>query len=154
MANILIDGYNMMGIHHRDIKRAREEFLDLLNTYALHSGNKVVVIFDGYRGTARDIQGLQRGAIKVLYTPVGQKADDYIVDFVRSSNNEWIVVTSDNAITNEVWRTKSIPIDIDPFWDLLLSVRSGNLEDILDHIEELPLSAKKKRTLRKALSRL
>ncbi len=150
MADILIDGYNMMGVHHKDINAARDEFIDLLNRYATLSGNQVVVVFDGYKGTRSDIQRSQKGAIQVIYTPVGQRADDYIVDFVRSTNSEWIVVTSDSAIESEVWRTKSIPIDIDLFWDRLLNMQWGGIEDI----EGRPLSAKKKRALGRAISRL
>lgn len=147
MANVMIDGYNVMGTHHRDIANQREEFINILNAYSVRSGNKVVVVFDGHKGTWMKEQSSQAGTIKTVFTAVGQKADDYIIDFIASAKAEWIVISSDNYIKDAIWQTKSVPVDADLFWEILLYASS-------ELVINKRLSAKRQKALRKAISRL
>jgi predicted RNA-binding protein with PIN domain len=49
MANILIDGYNLIGIAHRDFEKARQDIVLQLDRYAGLKRHSITVVFDGWK---------------------------------------------------------------------------------------------------------
>ncbi len=49
MANILIDGYNLIGIAHKDLEKARQELIQKLHGYAKTKGHDITLVFDGWK---------------------------------------------------------------------------------------------------------
>ena len=49
MADILIDGYNLIGIAHRNFEQARNELISQLNRYASLKRHSITVVFDGWK---------------------------------------------------------------------------------------------------------
>lgn len=119
MGNILIDGYNLIGVFHKDLKRARERLIESLIAYRKQKSHNITIVFDGYK------QGLGKesseiiGGIRVIYSGAGEKADDVIKRILREEKKFWIVITSDREIEREVWRQNCVSIDSSIFYDIL-----------------------------------
>lgn len=119
MGNILIDGYNLIGVFHKDLKRARERLIESLIAYRKQKSHNITIVFDGYK------QGLGKesseiiGGIRVIYSGLGERADDVIKRILREEKKFWIVITSDREIEREVWRQNCVSIDSSIFYDIL-----------------------------------
>ncbi|MDI6800601.1 MAG: NYN domain-containing protein [Thermodesulfovibrionales bacterium] len=142
--HIIIDGYNVIGILHKDMEKARDEFIGLLMGYKKSGHHDITVIFDGYKSGAGVEQTIVRGGIKVIYSRLGERADDVIKRVVSSEKKEWIVVSDDRAIINHAWASNSIPIPSERFYEIAsreakqtnqnLSMESA--DEFLDKAEE------------------
>ena len=119
MTKILIDGYNLIGIAHRDLKKARQELIANLIEYSKKKGHNIVVVFDGYKeGCGKETTEVING-IKVIYTGAGEKADDVIKRIMREDKSLWIVISSDREIEKSAWKENCVPVSSDIFWDIL-----------------------------------
>jgi predicted RNA-binding protein with PIN domain len=103
--HILIDGYNLIRkypplsrVEKADFSQGREKLLEWLSQYRQKIPNPVTVIFDGGQGGAlvegRDIYK----GIKILYSPLGQTADDIIKRLAKREGEKTLVVTSDQEL--------------------------------------------------------
>lgn len=172
MAGIIIDGYNVIGIMHRDIEASRKSFIEFLIAYSKKSGNEVTVVFDGHKGGSQFEETMVTGGVKVIYSRLNEKADDVIKRIISEDRREWIVVSSDRAIVNHAWSVQSIPIDSDIFYrraearlDISLKAadacaEDGFSKDDYDDEDEPPQRgnprrlSKKDRMIRKGLSKV
>ncbi|UCG53104.1 MAG: NYN domain-containing protein [Candidatus Latescibacterota bacterium] len=102
---IIIDGYNVIytddrlrRIACRDMERAREEFLRVLEDYIKAKDIQVTVVFDG-KGGMVEAEAVVPGKLQVVYSATGQSADDLILSVVEESGKarSYMVVTSDRA---------------------------------------------------------
>ncbi len=158
---LVIDGYNLIGIHHKDLKKQREILIDSLIAYGKKKGHNITVVFDGWRtGQGQESRTVIAG-VKVIYSRLGDKADDVIKRMISAERREWIVVTSDREIAGHAWQTGSIPVSSD---DFLNALRTKYLSDIEEEYEEeyeepgrkgSPRQlSKKEKAVRRALSKL
>jgi predicted RNA-binding protein with PIN domain len=112
---MIIDGYNLIGIHHKDLEKHREILIDSLIGYRKRKGHEITVVFDGWKtGEAQENQSVI-GGIKVIYSRIGEKADSVIKRIISSDRREWIVVTSDRDIANYAWASGSIPVSVEDY---------------------------------------
>lgn len=104
---MLIDGHNVIG-QMREISLSdpddEERFVAKIQRYAARVNKRITVIFDPGRHAlpSRWVETRQAGAVKVIFAPPGQKADDLIRDRVASERDKQglQVVTSDAAVAN------------------------------------------------------
>ncbi|GAB6183273.1 NYN domain-containing protein [Thermodesulfovibrio hydrogeniphilus] len=119
MSKILIDGYNLIGIAHRDLKKARQELILNLIEYKKKKGHDIVVVFDGYKeGHGRETSEVLNG-VRVIYTGAGERADDVIKRIMKEDKSFWIVISSDREIEKSAWKENCVPVSSDIFWDIL-----------------------------------
>jgi predicted RNA-binding protein with PIN domain len=115
ISSIIIDGYNLIGIHHRDLEKQREMLINSLIEYRKKKGHDITVVFDGWKtGEARESRSVV-GGIKVIYSKIGEKADSVIKHMISSDRREWIAVTSDREIADHAWASGSIPVTSEDF---------------------------------------
>lgn len=115
ISSIIIDGYNLIGIYHRDLRKQREMLIDSLIEYRKKKGHDITVVFDGWRtGVGQENQTVI-GGVKVIYSRIGDKADTVIKRIISSERREWIVITSDRDISNHAWSSGSIPVSSEDF---------------------------------------
>lgn len=109
--NILIDGYNLIGVLHKDLERERINLIERLKRYSSVKGHLIVIVFDGHRTgqTDREVKNIQ--GIRIIYTKTGESADDFITSLIKDSKLQWVVITSDRSIQKEAWSHNCIPID-------------------------------------------
>jgi uncharacterized protein len=104
---IIIDGYNLIRqypplaqVELREFSQGREKLLQWLADYRRTSALPLTVVFDGGRGGGdREEHDLYRG-IKIIYSPLGQTADDIIKRLVRKNPAQSMVVSSDLELVN------------------------------------------------------
>jgi predicted RNA-binding protein with PIN domain len=116
--HIIIDGYNVIGILHKDMEKARDEFIGLLMEYKSLSHHYITVVFDGYKSGSVVEQTTVTGGVKVIYSRLGDRADDVIKRIISSEKKEWVVVSDDRAIVNHAWASNSIPIPAERFYKI------------------------------------
>lgn len=162
ISSIIIDGYNAIGIHHGDLRKEREKFIESLIDYRKRKGHDITVVFDGWKtGEGQEGQSVI-GGIRVIYSKIGEKADDVIKRIIVSVKRQWIVVSSDRDIANHAWAAGSIPAPAEDFLRVLdrkeISSGSGERdddEDIISHRKGNPHQlSKKEKAVARALSKL
>ena len=101
---LILDGYNLIGALER-YKNAGgfEEARDLLVNDALKAagwtGRVVVLVFDAHRGPGGERSELRAGgAMRVIYSAVGESADDVIERLLGELGGSATVFTADFAI--------------------------------------------------------
>ena len=103
MAHVLIDGYNLMakmdGLRG-NLESQRERFLQALSQYRAQKFHEVIVVFDGEKG-GWDTESHERTmGIIIVFSRLGEKADDIIKRMAREDDVEYTVITSDKEIAS------------------------------------------------------
>lgn len=147
MSHIIIDGYNVMGTAHKDLKRERDTFINLISNFSALRRHSTLIIFDGNSSKSIDSNIQYSNAVKVIYTAVGIKADDYIINYIKSHRKKWLVVSSDKYIQQEAWLSGCVAIDSKLFLEIVCCA---------DNEIEIPykLSSKKLKELTKVIHSL
>lgn len=103
MAHILIDGYNLMakmGGIGGSLEAQRERFIRTLSQYRTRRYHTITVVFDGERG-GQMTEGHERTmGINIVFSRLGEKADDVIKRMVKRHEEEYTVITSDREIAS------------------------------------------------------
>jgi len=115
IAPIIIDGYNLIGIQHRDLRNKREELIQQLIAYKKLKGHDIIVVFDGWKTGGHREEHAVTGGIRVIYSRLGDRADDVIRKIISQEKKEWIVITSDREIARQAWASGSVPVSSDDF---------------------------------------
>jgi len=131
MASILIDGYNLIGIAHKDIDKARNSLIDNLSEYSRKRHHNITVVFDGWRNGRAEETITWRGGIRVIYSRIGEKADNVIMRLVLNEKRQWIVISSDREIADFVTSQGLVSIRVEEFEEKLYrAVQDYDEEDI------------------------
>lgn len=136
--HIIIDGYNLIGISHKDIEKAREGLIDLLISYKNIKNHDITVVFDAYKQGDKYEHTFYRGLVRIIYTRLGQTADDVIKRMISEVRREWVIITSDRDVIKYVWSMNSIPVSSEVFYDILQRTPNNASADIkdMDEIDE------------------
>ncbi|MCL4457903.1 MAG: NYN domain-containing protein [Nitrospirae bacterium] len=173
ISHIIIDGYNVIGIFHKDMEKARDSFIDLLMRYKKIKSHDITVVFDGHKSGGGTENMSVSGGVKVIYSRLGERADDVIKRIVSNERKEWIVVSNDRDIVNHAWSADSIPVPSEKFFEIV-SKRSGQAVSWTREYHDADLSykdseyddypnaqkgnpyrlSKKEKTIRRALGKL
>jgi len=136
MSALIIDGYNLIGIQHRDLRKEREALIQQLITYKKLRGHDITVVFDGWKTGSHREEHLATGGIHVIYSRLGDTADDLIRKMLMQDGKERIVITSDREISRHAWSAGAVPVPSDLFRKRLdqsgrhtSGEGSGNTED-------------------------
>jgi predicted RNA-binding protein with PIN domain len=139
MANILIDGYNLIGIAHRDFEKARQDVILQLDRYAGLKRHSITVVFDGWKNGQAAETKMRRGDVTVIYSSLGEKADDVIKNMLSSATKSWIVVSSDREVYDFARKKYLVALKADEFAVKLATAladwgkgKKGNLYDGYD----------------------
>lgn len=147
---------------HNDMEKARRRFIDLLIRYkSLKEEHDITVVFDAYKSGDKEEHITSEGGVKVIYTKLGETADDVIKRIISHERREWAVVTSDRDLIRHTWSVNSIPVSSDVFFDILHSGIAQHIEANINNIEDIkPLKgsphrlSKKDRAIKRVLSKL
>lgn len=115
ISSLIIDGYNLIGIQHRDLREKREELIQQLIAYQKLKGHDITVVFDGWKTGSHREEHAVTGGIRVIYSRLGDKADDVIRKIISLEKKEWIVITSDREIARHAWAEGAVPVSSDDF---------------------------------------
>jgi len=101
------------------MERARDILTDAIAGYRKIVDHEITVVFDGYK-KGMSSQGISyKGGVKVVYSRLGERADDVIKRTVLQDRREWIVVTADRDIADHAWTAGSVPVPPERFMDIV-----------------------------------
>jgi predicted RNA-binding protein with PIN domain len=119
VASIIIDGYNAIGVQHRDVEAERRRLIGALIEYRKRKGHDITVVFDGWRGGGGSESRAREGGVEVVYSALGERADDVIKRAVKAGDRQWIVVSSDREVQSHAWGADSVPVGSEEFLRIL-----------------------------------
>ncbi len=119
MAFILIDGYNLIGTAHGNLQKARDEIIETLRKYAANKDHEITLVFDGWKNGQREESRIKTANLTIIYSRLGEKADQTIIRILSSSTKPWIVVSSDREIADFAENKDLAAISSDDFEDKL-----------------------------------
>jgi len=122
---IIIDGYNLIG---RDgglrgsLEHKRNWLVQQLAAFRQRKNFHVTVVFDGWRSGLRNAVEEQRAGVKVVFSPIGEKADTVIVRLARRQGSGCVVVSSDREIRNAIEKFGAVAVSSGEFAEILSGV--------------------------------
>ncbi len=123
---LIIDGYNLLHVdrfltHLNSIQLQweRERLIDRLSTYQKLKHHEVTVVFDGWQeGWSKETREKRKG-IEVIFSKLGEKADEVIKRLVREKSAGAVVITSDREVARFVQRMDGAVIPSEQFREKL-----------------------------------
>lgn len=168
--HLMIDGYNLLHVTRSlnrlspaELQLERDRLIRELSTYRRLNSIEITVVFDGWQGGWNTEKRERKNGIELIFSKLGEKADEVIKRLVREKGAGVIVVTSDREISRYAERMAIAVIPSDQFRDKMegsfLKIGKGAGEE--EEREDSPkrkgpsrrLSKKEKR-LRVALKKL
>ena len=105
--HIIIDGYNLIrqsdalrGAERRSLEEGRKALVRSLAHYKRFRGHRITVVFDGWEGGSPKEERDLAGGVEIIYSRLGEKADEVIKRLIASASEEILVVTSDREIAS------------------------------------------------------
>lgn len=138
---IIVDGYNLIAFEQGmrgDLERKRNWLLQQLCTYRECKGFGVTVVFDAWKAPSVKEVVESRHGVRVLYSRLGEKADDVIVRITRAKGSGCVVVTSDREVRRAVEKFGAVAIHAAEFNDILRSLETSGagIADMADSAED------------------
>ena len=138
MANILIDGYNLIGIAHDNLEKARNDLIQKLQSYSKLKKHQITLVFDGWKSGQKDETKIKTAYLTIIYSRLGEKADLTIKKKLSSSNKQWIVVSSDRKISDYAAMKDHAAVSSVEFEEKLYSALDDLKKDFIDDYITLP----------------
>ena len=167
--HLIIDGYNLLHITlplvqsaSEDLQRRRDQLIDQLSSYRQKKPCDITIVFDGWRGGYVTEKRERKKGIDLIFSKLGETADEVIKRLVKERGSGAAVVTSDRDISRYAQRMSVAVIASDQFREKIQpSSLRGEGKDLLFEEERgsskkgpsRRLSKKEKR-LRAALKKL
>jgi predicted RNA-binding protein with PIN domain len=130
--DLIIDGYNLLGAEqglHGALEHKRNWLVQQLSQYQTRKQFNVIVVFDGWRsGSAKEASEKQAG-VAVVYSRLGEKADQVIVRMAREKGSGAVVVSSDREIRSAVERFGAVAIYAAEFNQILRRLDGDYFDD-------------------------
>lgn len=133
MAHLLIDGYNLLGIFHKNLEKAREDLISRLERYSSLKGHDLTIVFDGWKEGQPFETKFKVGRVTVIYSRLGEKADSVIERILKERKRSWIVVSSDREVADSAWSMGYASISSQEFEG---KIESSTLRGYFDELEE------------------
>ena len=105
--HIIVDGYNLIRQsdtlrHHErvSLEEGRRALVRSLADYRKLRGHRITVVFDGWERGSPHEERDRAGGLDIIYSRIGEKADEVIKRLVAAASEEILVVTSDREIAS------------------------------------------------------
>ncbi|MCI4625873.1 MAG: NYN domain-containing protein [Candidatus Magnetoovum sp. WYHC-5] len=112
--HIVIDGYNLIGVLHRNLYEERERLISKLIEYRKHAGHELLVVFDGWSSDKIEAAFSTEG-FSVLFSQTGETADNLIRRLIGMRKRKLVIVSSDKEIASFAWAHDCVPITASDF---------------------------------------
>jgi predicted RNA-binding protein with PIN domain len=140
--HLIIDGYNLLHVDRSlsnlnsiQLRWERERLIDRLSTYQRLKPREVTVVFDGWQeGWSTETREKRKG-IEVIFSKLGEKADEVIKRLVQEKGSGAVVITSDREVARFAQRMDAAVIPSEQFREKLLERPSHMLKERLEEEE-------------------
>lgn len=103
--HLIIDGYNLLHVSqsliHLDsiqLQWERDHLVDQLSAYQRLKPCEITVVFDGWRGGWTTEKREKKKGVGLVFSKLGEKADEVIKRLLKEKGSGAIVITSDRDI--------------------------------------------------------
>lgn len=117
------------------MEKAREDLIALLVDYKNIKKHNITIVFDAYKQGGKSEHGFFRGGVRVIYTKLGETADDVIKRITSEVRREWVIISSDRDVSKHTWSVNSIPVRSEIFIDIMQRTLKNAASDIEDKEE-------------------
>jgi predicted RNA-binding protein with PIN domain len=150
--HLIIDGYNLLHMGHSpasmtasELEGRRDRLIEQLSSYRHSRPSDITVVFDGWQGGWAWEKKERRRGIDVIFSRLGEKADEVVKRLAREKGTGAVVVTSDREIANYAERLAVAVIPSEVFREKLERFDSqGSKRIARDEEEETRPEGKKK----------
>ncbi len=151
--HLIIDGYNLLHMTRSlpshsatQLRWERDRLIDQLSAYQKRRPSPITVVFDGWLGGwANEKRDICKG-VEVIYSRLGEKADEVIKRLVKEKGSGAIVITSDREISRFAERMDAAVIPSEQFQEKL-EFSSDKVEGIPEEEDEEEGEGPKKKGL-------
>lgn len=134
--HLIIDGYNLLhadrsliNLNSIDLQRERERLIDRLSTYQKVKDCALTVVFDGWQeGWGTETKEKKKG-IEVIFSKLGEKADEVIKRLAKEKGSGAVVITSDREVGRFVQKMDVAVISSEQFRERLENVSFHTFEE-------------------------
>jgi uncharacterized protein len=149
--HIIIDGYNLIRnypplalLEQADFSQGRNYLLEWLSDYQRRSKHPISVIFDGGKGGGLFEERDHYKGIKILYSRLGQTADEVIKRIAAKEGEKALVVTSDQELSFSCRAVQSGTIRSEEFAHLVKKkeIDTSDSPEMEDEPEDRPKKKK------------
>jgi hypothetical protein len=147
---LLIDGYNLLHsgrtlatLNSIELQWERDRLIDKLSLYRQVKSNEIIVVFDGWQAGWITEKRERKKGIDLIFSKVGEKADEVIKRLIKEKGSGAIAVTSDREISNYANKLSVPVIPSDQFLEKMDQVSMG-VKEGYDEEEEEEKQLKKK----------
>ena len=130
--HIIVDGYNLIRqsdlfrhSERKSLEQGRNALIRSLAAYRKIRGHRVTVVFDGWEGGSPSEERDLAGGVEIIYSRLGEKADEVIKRLLQEGSEESLVVTSDREIATFATRRGKTAIAAASFDALLERTATG-----------------------------
>ncbi len=146
--HLVIDGYNLIrqspylsSIELQEFQKGREALLKCLVRYQSLRDHRITVVFDGWKnGNCQETQD-QVAGIRVVYSRLGEKADEVIKRIASEEGERAVVVTSDLDIVAFAYKKNAAVISPREFEGKIAEALCGGDKDFQE--DTVPKTEKK-----------
>lgn len=149
--NLIIDGYNLLHVGRSliqlnsvELQWERDRLIDQLSKYQQIRPYEITVVFDGWQGGWKTEKRERKKGIELIFSKLGEKADDVIKRLVREKGSRATVVTSDQDVSRYAERMVVPVIPSDQFKEKMERSLVKVEEDVQGVKEEEERKQKKK----------
>jgi predicted RNA-binding protein with PIN domain len=103
--HIIVDGYNLIRqsdalrrYERISLEEGRRALVRSLADYRKLRGHRITVVFDGWEGGSPTEERDRANGVEIIYSRLGEKADEVIKRLLQTASEEIMVVTSDREI--------------------------------------------------------
>jgi predicted RNA-binding protein with PIN domain len=148
--HLIIDGYNLLHVSHSlihldsiQLQWERDRLIDQLSAYQRLKPCGITAVFDGWRGGWTTEKREKKKGVELVFSKLGEKADEVIKRLLREKGSGAIVITSDREIGRFAERLGIPVISSEQFQDKI-EQSSAEFDEYLDREEEEEKGAKQK----------
>jgi predicted RNA-binding protein with PIN domain len=153
--HLIIDGYNLLHVHRTltrlnaiQLQWERDRLVEELSAYQKIKSSEITVVFDGWQGGWVTEKKEMKKGIELIYSKLGEKADEVIKRLLKREGSGAIVITSDREVSRFAERMAIPVIPSDQFKEKI--ERSGiNVDEVVDKEEEEVSGSKRKGAARR-----
>ena len=103
--HLVIDGYNLLhqsctpaSLTAFELEKKRDQLIEQLSSYRHARSCDITVVFDGWQGGWGSEKKERRKGIDVIFSRLGERADEVVKRLAREKGAAVVVVTSDREI--------------------------------------------------------
>jgi predicted RNA-binding protein with PIN domain len=167
--HLIIDGYNLLhadrtllSLNPIQLQRERESLIDQLSVYRNLRQMEITAVFDGWQGGWSTEKRESKKGIELVFSKLGEKADEVIKRLVKEKGAGATVITSDREISRYAERMAVAVIPSDQFKEKMENTLMKGEKDFQDEKERSGekkkgpsrMLSKKEKRMRSALRKL